>query len=62
MLKRRDGGVDHVILLLSDTRHNREFIHAAGAGFVGEFPVPGRTALAHLSRGEDPRGSAVILL
>jgi hypothetical protein len=62
MLKRRDGGVDHVILLLSDTRHNREFMQSAGVGFVAEFPVRGQTALAHLSRGEDARGSAVILL
>lgn len=32
MLKRRDGGVDHVILLLADTRHNRTFLRSAGAG------------------------------
>ena len=61
-LKRRDGNVDHIILLMADTRHNRSFLHAAGDGFLRDFPVPGRTALARLERGEDPGGSSIILL
>jgi hypothetical protein len=52
--------VDHVILLLGDTRHNRGFVRAAGAGFTADFPIPGRFALECLSRGEDPRGSAIV--
>jgi len=61
-LKRRDGRVDHVILLLADTRHNRMFVRAAGLGFRAEFPLDGRTALARLACGEDPGASAIILL
>lgn len=61
-LKLRDGGVDHVILLLADTRHNRSFLRAAGDGFLSDFPVPGATALARLRRGQDPAGSAIVLL
>ena len=61
-LKRRDGNVDHVILLMSDTRHNRSFLRAAGIGFHQAFPVPGRVALARLAAGEDPGGSSIILL
>ncbi len=61
-LKRRDGGVDHVILLLADTRHNREFVRAAGAGFGADFPVPGAMALQQLAAGEDPGGSSIVLL
>lgn len=61
-LKRRDGGVDHVILLLSDTRHNRSFLQHAGAGFLSDFPLPARTVLERLGRGQDPRGSAIVLL
>jgi transcriptional regulator with XRE-family HTH domain len=61
-LKRRDGGVDHVILLLADTRHNRRFLRSAGAGFLADFPLPASTVLARLSAGQDPEGSAVILL
>lgn len=61
-LKRRDGRVDHVVLLLSDTRHNRRFVRAAGAGFLADFPVPGPVALERLARAEDPGGSTIVLL
>lgn len=60
--KRRDGGVDHVILLLADTRHNRAFLRSAGMGFLADFPVDGTTALQRLAAGRDPGGSAVVLL
>lgn len=60
--KRRDGGVDHVILLLSDTRHNRAFLRSAGRGFRADFPVDSRTALRCLAAAADPGGSAIILL
>lgn len=60
--KRRDGGVNHVILLLADTRHNRSFLRAAGSGFKTDFPVDSRTALRHLGTTTDPGGSAIILL
>ncbi len=61
-LKRRDSDVDHVILLLADTRHNRTFLRSAGAGFLADFPVPGGTALQRLGEGRDPGGSAIVLL
>jgi transcriptional regulator with XRE-family HTH domain len=61
-LKRRDGAVDHVILLLADTRHNRGFARTAGVGFQADFPIPANVALKCLARGDDPGGSAIILL
>ena len=61
-LKRRDGGVDHVVLLLADSRHNRVFVRDAPPGFLVDFPVSGRAALRKLERGEDPGGSAIVLL
>ncbi len=60
--KRRDGGVDHVILLLADTRHDRAFLRAAGGGFHAGFPVDGKTALRRLTVPSDPGGSAIVLL
>ncbi len=60
--KRRDGAVDHVILLLADTRHNRAFLRAAGDGFLADFPVAGATALRRLAAGRNPGGSAIVLL
>jgi transcriptional regulator with XRE-family HTH domain len=62
MLKRRDGGVDHLILLLANTRHNRGFLRSAGAGFRAELPLPGPVALERLAAGEDPGGSSILLL
>ena len=61
-LKRRDGGVEHVLLVLADTRHNREFLRSCGPGFLSDFPVNGRDAIARLARCEDPCGSAIVLL
>ncbi|MFV2064725.1 MAG: helix-turn-helix domain-containing protein [Chloroflexota bacterium] len=60
-LKRRDGGVDHLFLLLADTRHNRAFLRVVGEGFLADFPLDGRTALKRLAPGEDPGGSAIVL-
>lgn len=61
-LKQRDGGMDHVILLLADTRHNRRFLRECGEGFLAGFPMAGSVALARLAAGEDPGGSAIVLL
>ena len=61
-LKQRDGGVDHVLLLLADTRHNRLFLRTCGEGFLAAFPLAGRVALERLAAGTDPGGSAIVLL
>jgi hypothetical protein len=61
-LKSRDGGVEHVLLLLSDTRHNRLFLRSCGSGFLAAFPVDGRQALRRLEEGLDPGGSMIVLL
>lgn len=61
-LKKRDGMVDYVVLLLADTRHNRSFLRASGIGFMADFPVPGRVALQRFRAGMDPGGSSIILI
>jgi transcriptional regulator with XRE-family HTH domain len=62
MLKCRDAGLDHILLVVAGTRNNRRAITAAGAA-VGElFPVPGRDALTALAAGEHPGGSALVFL
>lgn len=61
-LKRRDGGVDGVILLLPATRRVREFLAASRPIPEPHFPVPGEVALARLREGRDPGGSAIIVL
>ena len=59
--KRKDGGVDHVILLLADTRHHRAFLRAAGAGFRSAFPLDGRTIVSRLAVASDPGDSGIVL-
>jgi hypothetical protein len=61
-LKRRDGGVDHVLLALAATRGNRAFLREAGRAFAPDFPVTGRDAIAALAAGRDPGGSTIVLL
>jgi hypothetical protein len=61
-LKRRDSSVDRVVLLLSDTRWNRQAIDVAGDRLRSSFPISGPRALASLASGIDPGGSSVVLL
>jgi transcriptional regulator with XRE-family HTH domain len=61
-LKRRDGGMDALILLLADTRSNRELIRDRAASLTAAFPVHARTALAALAAGRMIDGDAIMLL
>jgi transcriptional regulator with XRE-family HTH domain len=60
-LKRRDGGVDHVILLVADPRRNRRALASAPAAFT-DLRVSPRNVLRALREGRDPGTSAVIVL
>jgi hypothetical protein len=61
-LKKRDGGVDRVILLVADTRANRATLRAFDAVLKSSFPVSSRDALAALGSGRDPGGDAIVIL
>lgn len=61
-LKKRDGRVERVILLLADTRWNRALVRAHRDRLLASFPIPADVALAALAAGRDPGGDAVILL
>jgi transcriptional regulator with XRE-family HTH domain len=61
-LKVRDGMIDGVSLLLTDSRHNREFVRANASALKDRFPVPGRTVLARLRAGTDPGQGGIVLL
>jgi hypothetical protein len=60
-LKLRDAGFEHIILLLLDSAHNRRFVRTLGP-YAARYTVAGRTALEHLAAGQNPGGSAIILL
>jgi transcriptional regulator with XRE-family HTH domain len=61
-LKLRDSGADHVLLVVSDTKANREAVAAADQILAGLFPVSPRRALASLAAGRHPGGSAIVFL
>jgi transcriptional regulator with XRE-family HTH domain len=61
-LKRRDDGAEIMILLVADTRHNRQVVRLAKPDLVGDFPIPGNVVLAALSRTERPTGSGIVFL
>lgn len=60
-LKRRDGGVDHVILLIADTPRNRRALGAAPAAFM-DYPLRAREILPALAAGREPMGSGIVIL
>jgi transcriptional regulator with XRE-family HTH domain len=60
-LKRRDGRIDHVIIVVADTPQNRRAVRAAGGSLVAD-PRPPRALLADLRAGRDPVASGVVFL
>ena len=61
-LKRRDGGVDGVLLLVSDTRHNRSALAVSRETLRSDFPGDTRVILQRLGTAEDPGGGGIIVL
>lgn len=61
-LKLRDGDVANIVLLLLDSRYNRDFARANDAVLRERFTVSGRRALELLGAGVNPGGNSVILL
>lgn len=62
LLKLRDSGLDAVLLVLADTRSNRDALRGAAALVRDTFPVSARRALGALRRGDHPGGSAIVLV
>jgi transcriptional regulator with XRE-family HTH domain len=60
-LKVRDGGVDGVVLVIADTRRNRQAL-AAAPGSFSTFDRNARRVLSALATGRDPGGSSLLLL
>lgn len=61
-LRRRDSGIQLVILVLADTRHNRAVLRSLGPDLTTGFPLSGATALAALRAGRLPGSSAIVLV
>ena len=61
-LKRRDGFVDHLVLVLSDTQRNRRFLREYGPSLRTDLPLGHRVLAASLRQGLDPGGSGILVL
>jgi transcriptional regulator with XRE-family HTH domain len=60
-VKQRDLGATRVILLVADTRHNRNVLRDVPE-LREQFPVGARACLTALGRGADPGGDCLLLL
>jgi len=60
-VKQRDLGAKRLILLVSDTRHNRDVIRRHPE-LLERFPIGPRAALRALSRGDDTDGNAIVIV
>ncbi len=60
-LKQRDGGEDHVLLLLADTATNRRALTAAPGAFAASL-LRTREILTGLGRGDDPGAGGIVIL
>lgn len=61
-LKERDGGMDRLVLLVLDSRSNREVVRSHAEILAVRFPVAGGRAIELLAAGVDPGGNSMILL
>jgi hypothetical protein len=59
--KQRDLGAARAILLLAETRHNRNVLRTVPE-LMDQFPIAPRLCLRALSQGEDPGGDCILLL
>ena len=59
--KARDLGLERIILVVLDSRHNREVIRATPE-LGHRFPIATRAALAALGGGRDPGGDCLVVL
>jgi transcriptional regulator with XRE-family HTH domain len=61
-LKRRDGHVDSVVLLLANTRSNRMVVREFSDVLRVNFPLASAPMLAALASGRNPGASGIVLL
>ena len=58
----RGGDLNHVILLIAETRANRLALRVSATELGAAFPVSQRDCLRALHEGRDPGGNAIIVL
>ena len=62
LLKARDADLDCMILLVAETRANREVLHLHREALRATFPLDTRQVLRALTRGQLPRANGIVVL
>ena len=62
ILKQVAAGLDVMVLVLSDTRHNRAAVQEAAAVLSASFPIGPRPCLAALRAGRPPARNGIVLI
>jgi transcriptional regulator with XRE-family HTH domain len=62
VLKKRDAGLDRLVLLLADTRHNRAVLADHRALLRDTFPLDTRVVLGAMSNGRAPGADGIVIL
>lgn len=60
--KVRDSGVDRVVLLVTNSRHNRRLLREHAATLADGFPLDSATVIGALRAGRDPGASGIVRL
>jgi len=61
-LKRRDGSVDGLLLLLLDSQHHRRLVREHRPLLAGNFPGDAQETLARIRAGLPPQADTIVLL
>jgi transcriptional regulator with XRE-family HTH domain len=61
-LKRRDGGLERVILLVGNSVSNRRALAVGREALRADYPLDTREILAALNAGDSPAGSGIVVL
>lgn len=62
LLKKRDAGLDVLILVVSDTARNRHVLREHRESLRGSFPLDTRAVLQALARGVAPASDGIVVL
>jgi hypothetical protein len=61
-LKQRDGRVEVLILLVSDTAHNRAVLAEHREALRASFPLDTRAVMRAVEAGQTPEASGIVVL
>lgn len=62
LLKQQAAGLEYMVLVLADTRHNRRALNDASPTLLPAFPCASRSALRDLRAGRVPATNGVVLV